>query len=447
MALRDLLRGLPRLARMPAPQMLALAYALLVVLGTLLLKLPAARTLPLSWLDAFFTSTSAVTVTGLAVADTGTHFTFFGQLVILLLIQLGGLGLMTFAVLLLTALGVSVGLPQRVVLREELGQSSLHNLVKLAGLVLRIALVVEAIGAVLLAYPFTRDLGLWPGIWAAVFHSVSAFNNAGFALWPDSLVRYVGDPVVNIVIAAQFILGGIGFIVIGDIWQKRTWRRLTLHSKLMLGGSAVLILWGWLVIAVLEWTNPGTLGPLSFGGKLLASFFQGVSPRTAGFNTVDIGAMHDPTALVVILLMLVGGGSTSTAGGIKVTTFIVLVLTMIAFFKRRTALHIFGRTLGFESVFRVMALTAVSLLIVMTAIFAISISHDGTIFDLGFEVASAFGTVGLTRGATSELDTFGQCLIMAVMFIGRVGPLTLGFLLATRSVPRVRYPEGQVFLG
>ena len=447
MILRDFLRALPRFTRLPAPAMLALAYGALVVIGTLLLKLPVSRTTSLSWLDALFTSTSAVTVTGLAVADTGSQFTFFGQVVIMLLIQLGGLGLMTFAVLLLTALGVSVGLPQRVVLREELGQSSLHNLVQLAGLVLRVALIIEAAGAVLLAYPFTRDMGLWPGLWAAVFHSVSAFNNAGFALWPDSLVRYVGDPVVNLVIAAQFMVGGIGFIVIGDIWQKRNWRRLTLHSKLMLTGTALLVAWGWFIIATLEWTNPATLGGLSWGDKLLASFFQGVSPRTAGFNTIDINGLHDPTALVVILLMLVGGGSTSTAGGIKVTTFIVLVLTMIAFFKRRMALQIFGRTLGVESVFRVMALTAVSLLIVMTSIFVVSISHDGAIFNLGFEVASAFGTVGLTRGTTGELDTLGRCIIMAVMFIGRVGPLTLGFLLATRAVPRVRYPEGQVFLG
>ncbi|GGE38543.1 Ktr system potassium transporter B [Primorskyibacter flagellatus] len=447
MALTRLLRALPRLARMPAPEMLALSYGGFILLGTLLLKLPVSVTRPITWMDAFFTSTSAVTVTGLAVLDTGSDFTLFGQAVILCLIQFGGLGLMTFAVLLLTALGVSVGLPQQVVLREELGQSSLKGLRRLAMLVFRIAIVCELAGVALLAIPFIRDLGVAQGLWSAVFHSVSAFNNAGFGLWPDSLVRYVGDPLVILPISALFIVGGIGFIVIGDIWRERRWRTLSLHSKLMLVGTLGLILWGWLTIAALEWTNPATLGPLSVEGKVLGAFFQGVSPRTAGFNSVDIAGLHDASVLVVILLMLVGGGSTSTAGGIKVTSFFVLLLTVTAFFKRRTTLHIYGRSIGFESVFRVMALTATSLLIVLTGIFIVSISHDGEIFDLIFEVASAFGTVGLTRGSTAELDTTGRLVIILIMFIGRVGPLTLGFLLATRVVPRVRYPEGQVFLG
>ena len=198
---------------------------------------------------------------------------------------------------------------------------------------------------------------------------------------------------------------------------------------------------------MLEWTNPRTLGPLDIDGKILGAFFQGVSPRTAGFNSVDMSGIHDSTSLVVILLMLVGGGSTSTAGGVKVTSFLVLLLTVAAFFRRRLTLRIFNRSIGFESVFRVMALTAISMLIVLTGIFIISISHDGAIFNLVFEVASAFGTVGLTRGATAELDTVGRLVIIVIMFIGRVGPLTLGFVLATRVVPRVRYPEGQIFLG
>lgn len=443
----DLFKRLIRLSRMPAPEMLALAYAAFILTGTLLLKLPFATTRDIGWMDAFFTATSAVTVTGLAVLDTGTDLSGFGQAVVMVLIQLGGLGLMTFAVLLLAALGVSVGLPQRVILREELGQSSLHDLMRLAALVFRVALVCEAVGIVVLAVPFIRDFGVVQGLWAAVFHTVSAFNNAGFALWSDSLTRYVADPLVILPIATLFMIGGIGFIVIGDVWTHRRWRPLSLHSKLMLAGTLGLVLWGWVSIAVLEWANPGTLGDLSLGGKILGSFFQGVSPRTAGFNSVDIGAMHDSTSLIVILLMLVGGGSTSTAGGIKVTSFIVLLLTVVAFFRRRTNLRVFNRSLGFESVFRVMALTAVSMLIVLTGIFIVSISHDGEIFDLIFEVASAFGTTGLSRGSTAELDTTGRLVIILIMFIGRVGPLTLGFLLATRMVPRVRYPEAQVFLG
>lgn len=447
MSLDRMLKRIARFTRMPAPEMLALAYAGFILAGTLLLMTPWATTRPISWMDAIFTSTSAVTVTGLAVLDTGTDLTFFGQCVVLVLIQLGGLGLMTFAVLLLAALGVSVGLPQRVVLREELGQSSLHDLMRLASLVFRVALVCEAGGVLILSVPFIRDYGVAEGLWAALFHTVSAFNNAGFSLWSDSLMRYVDDPLVILPISALFIVGGIGFIVIGDLWEHRKWRPLSLHSKLMLVGTLGLILWGWVSIAVLEWHNPRTLGDLSLGGKILGSFFQGVSPRTAGFNSVDIGGLHDSTSLIVILLMLVGGGSTSTAGGIKVTSFFVLLLTIVAFFRRRTNLRIYNRSIGFESVFRVMALTAVSMLIVLSGIFIVSISHDGEIFDLIFEVASAFGTTGLSRGSTGELDTTGRIVLILIMFIGRVGPLTLGFLLATRMVPRVRYPEAQVFLG
>ena len=244
MGVASLLKRLPRITRMPAPEMLALAYAGFIVAGTLLLKLPMSTIAPISWMDAFFTSTSAVTVTGLAVVDTGSQFTLFGQVVILLLIQLGGLGLMTFAMLLLTAFGVSVGLSQHVVLREELGQSSLRDLMRLALLVFKVAIVCEVLGVLILAIPFIRDFGVAYGLWAALFHSISAFNNAGFSLWADSLSGYVGDPLVILPISALFIIGGIGFIVIGDIWEHRRWRPLSLHSKLMLVGTLGLILWG-----------------------------------------------------------------------------------------------------------------------------------------------------------------------------------------------------------
>ena len=239
----------------------------------------------------------------------------------------------------------------------------------------------------------------------------------------------------------------MGFIVVGDVYQQRSWRKLTLHSKLMLIGTAVLIVWGVVVFALLEWTNPATLGPLSTGDKLWASWFQGVTPRTAGFNTVDIAGMHDSSTMLTMTLMLVGGGSTSTAGGIKVTTLCVLILATVAFFRRQTSLHAFGRSLGVEEVMKVMALTTISMLLVLTGIFVISISHDGEFLDLAFEVTSAFGTVGLSRGTTGELDTLGRTIIIAIMFIGRVGPLAIGFFLATRSVPRVKYPAGQIYLG
>ena len=439
---------LGRLSRLdlPPPALLVVFYLLAILIGAGLLRLPVSHTGGIGLTEAIFTSASAVTVTGLVLVDTGSAFTGFGQAVIAVLIQLGGLGLMTFAVLVLGALGIRVGMAQRLILREDLNQTSLANLTYLARIVLIVALACEAVGAVILCVVFVPEYG-WNGVWQAVFHSISAFNNAGFALHPDSLSQWVGNPIVNITIPALFILGGLGFIVVGDIVQKREWRRLTLHSKLMLVGTAVLIVWGSVMFGVLEWSNDATLGQLSTAEKLWASWFQGVTPRTAGFNTINTAGMHDSTTLLTMTLMLVGGGSTSTAGGIKVTTLFVLILATIAFFRRRKTLHAFGRSLGLTEVMKVMALTTVSLLTVLTSIFIVSISHDGDFLDLAFEVTSAFGTVGLSRGTTGELDGIGLTVIIFLMFMGRVGPLALGFFLATRSVPRVKYPPGEIYLG
>ncbi|MFD0859449.1 TrkH family potassium uptake protein [Roseovarius aquimarinus] len=434
--------------RLTPPATLALIYLVFTLLGGFVLWLPISNYGEVSAWDAIFTSTSAVTVTGLVVVDTGSAFTPFGQIVIALLIQLGGLGLMAFAVMLLSLLGIPIGLPYRVVLREEVNQKALHNLTDIARVIIVVALVCELIGAALLCFVFVPEFGWTKGIGHALFHSISAFNNAGFALYPDSLMGWVGNPIINIVIPALFILGGLGFIVLADLYEVRGWRRLTLHSKLMIVGTLVLIGFSWPTFAALEWTNPGTLGGLpDTASRLWASWFQAVTTRTAGFNTLDTGAMHDSTSLMTMALMLVGGGSTSTAGGIKVTTLIVLVIATIAFFKRQTQLHVFGRSLGSEEVLKVLALTMVSMILVLTGIFVTSITHDGDFLDLAFEVTSAFGTVGLSRGATGELDTAGRITIMLLMFLGRVGPLTLGFFLATRSQPRVRYPKGQIYLG
>tara|TARA_R110000796_G_scaffold76105_1_gene170278 strand:+ start:1741 stop:3084 length:1344 start_codon:yes stop_codon:yes gene_type:complete len=434
--------------RLPPPAILVLIYFTLIVVGALVLWSPLANKVGISLPDALFTSTSAVTVTGLSVVDIGSTFNFFGQLVIVVLIQMGGLGLMTFAVLLLSALGIPLGMPQRIILREDLNQSSFYNLTSLVQAILKIAFIAEAVGALFLCFVFVPEMGWSRGLWQSVFHSVSAFNNAGFSLFPDNLTNWVGDPIVNLVIPALFILGGLGFIVLADIWEKRNWHGLSLHSKLMLVGTVVLILLGWTMFAVLEWHNPSTLGHLgTTASKVWASWFQAVSPRTAGFNTIDYADVHESTALMTMTLMLVGGGSTSTAGGIKVTTLIVLILATIAFFRRSTSLHAFGRSMGSDEVFKVMALTTISILLVLTGIFVMSISHDGEFLDLAFEVTSAFGTVGLSRGATGDLDVTGRAMVMLMMFLGRVGPLTIGFFLATQSVPRVRYPEGKIYLG
>lgn len=429
------------------PQVLVLIYAALIVLGTLALMTPWATTVPISLSDAAFTATSAVTVTGLAVVDTGSGFTLFGQIVLTLLIQLGGLGLMSFAVLILSMLGLPVGFTHHLYLREDLNQTSATDLMKLTRMIFRVVLLCELIGAAVLALVFVPELGLGQGLWAAVFHAISAFNNAGFALFPDSLSRWVGDPLINLTVPLLFILGGLGFTVAADIWNKRSWRRYALHTKLMLVGTAALLILPSLATAAMEWSNPATLGPLAWPEKLWASWFQTASTRTAGFNTIDLAGLNDSTTLMYMVLMVIGAGSTSTGGGIKVTTFIVLALATLAFFRRHQHIDVFGRRLGSNQVMKVLALAMMSLGLILVSLFLMLLFHEGAFLDLAFETVSAFATVGISRGVTGEFDTAGRIVVMIIMFIGRVGPLTLGFLLATRQQKRISYPAGTVYLG
>ncbi len=435
-------------ARLSPPAVLACIYTLFILLGAALLRMPFSNLGEVSFSDALFTAASAVTVTGLVVVDTGSDYTLIGQIIIALLIQIGGLGLMTFAALLLSMLGLTIGMPQRLALRDELGQTGLSELGALVRVVILVAFVAEAIGTAALMFVFVPEFGWSAGFWQALFHAISAFNNAGFSLFSDSLSGYVANPVVNVTITALFVLSGLGFVVIADINKQRRWSKLTLHSKLMLSGTAFLILFAWVLFALLEWTNPATLGGLdNTAARIWASWFQAVTPRTAGFNTLDYAAMNDSTTVMTLGLMLVGGGPSSTAGGIKVTTLIVLALATLAFFRRQERLHIFGRSLGIAEIMKVLALTSLSIFLVLTGLFLVSLTYQGTFIDLVFEVFSAFGTVGLSRGATGELDEFGRLVIIAIMFVGRLGPLTLAFFLATQTTPKVRYPEGKVFLG
>ncbi|MDT8321021.1 MAG: TrkH family potassium uptake protein [Xanthomonadales bacterium] len=434
--------------RLPPTAVLALIYLLLVALGTVLLMLPAATTEPIDWSDAIFTATSAATVTGLVVVDTGAQFTLFGQALILVLIQLGGLGIITFAVLVLCMLGLPISLQHKLFLRDELRQTSMSDLLSMALLILRVVLVFELVGVVLLGLVFVPEFGWREGLWQSLFHTVSAFNNAGFGLFPDSLSRWAGNPIVNFTVPLLFVVGGLGFSVLTDLHYTRGWNRLSLHTKLMLAGTAGLMLWSVVTFAIIEWHNPGTLGQFaSASEKIMASVFQALTTRTAGFNTIDTAAIEDSSALMFILLMIIGGGATSSAGGIKVTTFVVMLLATVAYFRKRARPVAFRRSLGSEEVMKVLALISLSLILVMTATFVLTLTQDQPFLDLLFEVASAFGTVGLSLGATGELDGFGRAVIIVLMFIGRVGPLALGLFLATRIPPRVRYPEGQIFLG
>ena len=429
------------------PAYLSLLYLSFILLGTFGLMLPFASFDGTSFHKALFTAVSAVTVTGLAIVDTGSHYTIFGQIIIAFLIQLGGLGLMTFSVLVLSLLGVPISTHSRTLLREDLNQINVGTLLRLVSVIFKAVRFFEIIGALILCVVFIPEFGLVDGVWHGIFHSISAFNNAGFALWPDSLMQWQGSFLVNITIPALFIIGGLGYSVIMEIWDKRAWHRLSLHAKLMLIGSGLLILFSFFFFALLEWSNNGTLAPLDLSTKVLSSWFQAVTTRTAGFNSLDIAALEYSTTFMMMPLMVIGGGSTSTAGGIKVTTLAIMLLAAVAFFKQKNQIAVFGKSIGLEEVFKAMAIITISLILIVTALFLLTATHDLPFLDIAFEVCSAFGTVGLSRGITGELNQFGQYVIMIVMFLGRVGPLALGFFLATKVVSRVRYPSERVLLG
>ncbi|MFO7763605.1 MAG: TrkH family potassium uptake protein [Wenzhouxiangellaceae bacterium] len=445
--------GLPsvfgrRAINIPPSGVLVLTYLVLIAAGAALLMLPAATRIDIGWSDAVFTAASAVTVTGLVVLETGGDFTLLGQGVILVLIQLGGLGIVTFAVLILSMLGLPIGLSQRIYLRDELNQTSMSDLLRMALVILRVVLLFELAGTIALAFVFVPEYGWIEGLWQAIFHAVSAFNNAGFGLFPDSFTRWAGDPIVNIAVPLLIVVGGIGFSVLTDLYHYRSWRRFSLHTRLMLVGTLALAAWSIVTFAFIEWNNPATLGQFQAAGdKLMASIFQALTTRTAGFNTLDMSALEDSSTLMFLALMFIGGGSTSTAGGIKVTTFIVIVLATVAFLKRRSDPVAFHRSLGHGEVMKVLALFSLALALVMTSTFVLALTNDIEFMDLLFEAVSAFGTVGLSRGATGQLDQLGRAIVIVLMFIGRVGPLVLAMFLATRLPPRIRYPSGRIFLG
>ena len=416
-------------------------FGLAVLVGTLLLMLPVART-GTAWTDpvtALFTSTSAVCVTGLVVVDTGTYWSTFGEVVILALIQVGGLGTMTLASLLGLAISRRLGLRARVTAAAETKAVGLGDVRGVVLGVARTSLVVEAAVAVVLGLRFWAAYDVSPGraAYLGVFHSVSAFNNAGFALWPDSLVRFATDPWICLPIAASVIVGGIGFPVILELRKRlRTPRAWSMHTKMTLWATGVLLVLGTVVITANEWRNPATLGQLDTPGRLLAGFFQAVMPRTAGFNSVDTGAMYEGSLLVTVVLMFIGGGSAGTAGGIKVTTFVLLFFVIWAEVRGERDVQAFERRIG-ERVVR-QALTVALL---------VEITRMSTHLVL-FEVVSAFATVGLSTGITADVGTAGHLVLVLLMFVGRLGPITLVSALALRERQRLyHHPEGRPLIG
>lgn len=429
------------------PVILAVGFLLLIVLGACLLKLPISSHAPINWLQAAFTATSAVTVTGLGVVDTA-QFTRFGQVIIAILIQLGGLGFMTFAVLAFFSLQRRLGVTSQLIAQEALGQTSFGNIIATAKAVVIIALAVELFGFIALSACFLPMMSWQEALYHGFFYTISAFNNAGFALSGDNLMPYVNHIGINLTITALIIVGGLGFLVIKDIIDKRHWQQLNVNTKLMLSATLTINLLAFAAFWLLESNNPNTLGVMSVGEQAVAAWFQAVTPRTAGFNTLDMSQLTDASTLLTIFLMFIGGGSLSTASGIKLGTFVVLVLTTWAFLRQHPQVTVFERAIPERHVRKSLALISITMMLIFLGIFILSIieSHHDLV-DVLFEVVSALSTVGLSRGLTTQLSEAGQVVIMFMMFAGRVGPLTLAYFIAMPKSSRVRYPETSVLIG
>ena len=429
------------------------AFAGAIAVGTALLLLPAARHGPggASFGEAVFTATSAVTVTGLGVVDTASHWTALGEGVILALIQLGGIGIMTLASIVLLGLSRRVGLRHRLIAQVETGVLSLGEVRRVLRGVVVISVTCEVMVALVLGLRFaiSYDEPAARALWLAVFHSVSAFNNAGFALYPDSMVRFVADPIVNIAVMAAIVVGGLGVPVLAELATDRVhWTRWSLHTKLTIVTTAALIAAAWLLVCLFEWTNDGSLGGMPFAEKLLAGLFQAVSPRTAGFNTLDYGGLRETTWLLTSALMFIGAAPASTGGGIRVTTFALLGFIFVSEVRGDRDVSLFGRRVSTAAQRQAVSIAVIGVSVVFAATLALLATGDWSVGAAFFEVTSAFGTVGLTTGITAKLPGLGHALLIVLMFAGRVGPLTVGAALAVRSRDqRYRLPEERPLIG
>ncbi len=429
---------------------LVLGYIVIIITGTIFLLLPAATVKGESTglLDAIFTATSATAVTGLIVVNTAEHWTRFGQVVIMILIQFGGFGFMISTTMFFLVFGKKLSLKERLIIMEELNYTKIAGVIRLTRYIIFLTFSVELLGTLLLYFYFKNIMPAARAWYFALFHSISAFNNAGFDIFGNSLEAFNGSAYINIIIASLFILGGLGFIVIAELYGKRNIKLLSLHARMVLHITIILILFATLVIFILEYNNPATIGNFSLKDKLLASFFQGVSPRTTGFNTVPIGRFKDVSLFVIILLMFIGASPGSTGGGVKTTTFGTLLLVVYNMALGKEDIDVFNRRLKRNDIYKTLTVVVISLMVISLVTMVLSLIEDFAFIQILFEVFSAFGTVGLSTGITSKLSNLGRIFIILTMFIGRVGPFTIAMALGRRRVQKgIRYPEEEILIG
>ena len=439
--------------RLNAVQILAIGFAIVIFIGAILLTLPIASSdgTVTNFLDSLFTSTSAVCVTGLITVDTGTHWSYFGKTVIMFLIEIGGLGFMSFATLIALLMRKKITLKERLLLQEALNASNIQGLVKLAKYLLIFTLSVQFSGALLLSTQFIPEFGVGKGIYYSIFHAISAFCNAGFDLIGNfsSLTGYANNSVIILTIGGLIAIGGLGFAVWAELYNYKKSKRLSLHTKVVVSMTLFLIIAGSVLMFIFEFNNPGTMKEMSFKGKVLSSIFASISPRTAGFNSIATDAMSTAGKFLTIILMFIGGSPGSTAGGIKTATAGILLMTVISVIRGRNDTEVFQKRISKEIVYRAFAVTTLGLALVTIVTMVLSITEVGASFEyLLYEVTSAFATVGLTLGLTTKLTSIGKILIALTMYCGRVGPMTVVLALTNKkSNNAIRYPEEKIMVG
>lgn len=437
-----------RTVNLSPPSLLALGFLGLILIGSLLLMLPIAHHGEISWLEAIFTATSAVTITGLSVVNVGEAYTVFGQIVIMFLLQCGGLGFMTFAILAVMSLAPQLGLKQQVMAQESIGQTSLKKVSFTIKAVFLYSLFFEAIGTLILTLSWLKEYQFTDALFYAAFYSVSAFNNGGFSLFPNSLMSFSGQYLITFTISMLYIIGGIGFLVLMDVKEHKRWRKLSTNSKLILSTILGLNLSAFIVLWLLEASNPHTLGLMSIGDQAVNAWFHATVPRSSGFNSLPIEQMSDASSLVTMLLMFIGGGSLSTAGGIKVGTFIIVVISVISFLRREDEIRLFNHSIPEKTTFKALAVVCITAALIMMGFMSLLILEPEQDFlDLLFEAVSAACTVGLSRGVTEELQPASLIILMLLMFAGRLGPLTLAYFIATPKKSRLKHPPSEIQIG
>lgn len=439
-------------------QIIVGGFFLLIMFGAILLTLPISSSSgkATNFIDALFTATSATCVTGLVVFDTNTYWSWFGKVVIIMLIQVGGLGIMSMSTIFALVLKRQMGLKERIVIQESISEFSLTGIVRTIKSIIMATLAIELTGALLLSTQFIPMYGFYHGALKSLFHAISAFCNAGFDLFGREEAKFVNlvpfqqNPVILITIALLIILGGLGFIVWKDIYFTKKFHKFMLHTKIVIISTLLLIFGGALMFLIFEHSNPNTFGPMSWPTKILNAFFQSVTPRTAGFNSVNLAELEDTSSFLTIILMFIGAAPGSTGGGIKVTTFSVIFFTIVSSVRGSSDINMLKRRVPLIVVTKAISITALSMLVVITTTMILTFNHEGSFLECVYEATSAFGTVGLTMGITPSLDFSSKIAIIITMFIGRVGPLSAAIVFAlvqSRKDAPYKYPEGRITVG